>query len=351
MTMIISRETWGAKHNDGFYNRKVGRLDKWLHHSVTLQLAIDAALASEYREMRKLDDIGQSRFKGGISYTFVIFPSGRIYEGHSIGRVGAHTAGRNSISAGICLAGNYETNQVTAEQVASLAWLLNQGIDRGWWTEPKLDGGHRDTKSTACPGKNAYAKIPAINKLAKSGDVVPVAKPNPDKVVEQKSSAGKSIQQLASEVRAGKHGNGHANRQRSLGVDDATYAKIRAEVNKREGVKAPATPKPKTEAPKPAGKSVATMAAEVIAGKHGTGHANRQRSLGISAAKYAEVRAEVNRRTSGGSPARSKVKTVSQMATEVIQGKHGNGHAARQRSLGVSAATYAKVRAEVNKRI
>ncbi|MGZ2224942.1 hypothetical protein [Glutamicibacter nicotianae] len=58
MTMIVSRETWGAKHNDGFYSRKVGRLDKWLHHSVTLKLAIDAALASEYREMRNLDDIG-----------------------------------------------------------------------------------------------------------------------------------------------------------------------------------------------------------------------------------------------------------------------------------------------------
>src|SRR5690606_22705911 len=117
------------------------------------------------------------------------------------------------------------------------------------------------------------------------------------------------------------------NRQRSLGVDDATYAKIRAEVNKREGVKAPAPAKPK---PKPAGKSVATMAAEVIAGKHGTGHANRQRSLGISAAKYAEVRAEVNRRAGVKAPAKPKGKSVSQMAAEVIAGKHGNGHANRQ---------------------
>ncbi|WP_404285444.1 N-acetylmuramoyl-L-alanine amidase [Glutamicibacter arilaitensis] len=346
MPSIISRETWGAEHADGFYNRKVGRLDKWLHHSVTAHLAKAAALAQEYAEMRKLDDIGQSRFKGGISYTFVIFPSGRIYEGHSVGRVGAHTAGRNSISAGICLAGNYEANQITAEQIASLAWLLNEGIDEGWWTEPKLDGGHRDTKSTACPGKNAYAQIPAINKLAKSGDVVPVAKPKPEKVEEQKSSAGKSIQQLASEVRAGKHGNGHANRQRSLGVDDATYAKIRAEVNKRAGVKAPAAPKP----PAPKGKSVATMANEVIAGKHGNGHAKRQRSLGVDSDTYAKVRAEINRRAGVKAPAKPKGKSISQMATEVIAGKHGNGHANRQRSLGISAAKYAEVRAEVNRR-
>lgn len=288
MSSIISRETWGARHNDGFYNRKVGRLDKWLHHSVTVQLAIEAALEAEYREMRNLDDIGQSRFKGGISYTFVIFPSGRIYEGHSIGRVGAHTAGRNSISAGICLAGNYETNEVTAEQVAALAWLLNEGIKKGWWTEPKLDGGHRDTKATACPGKNAYAKIGEINKLAKSGNVVPVAKPKPEKVDEQKSSTGKSIQQMASEVRAGKHGNGHASRQKSLGVSAAVYAQVRAEVNKKAGVKSPA--------PKPKGKSVSQMASEVIQGKHGTGHDRRRKSLGVDVSTYAKVRAEVNRR-------------------------------------------------------
>ena len=291
MTAIISRETWGARHADGFYNRKVGRLDKWLHHSVTTQLAIAASTDAERREMRKLEDIGQSRFKGGISYTFVIFPSGRIYEGHSIGRVGAHTAGRNTISAGLCLAGNYETNEVTVEQVAALAWLLNHGITRGWWTENKLDGGHRDTKSTACPGKNAYAKIGAINAAAKGkpGTTPVASKPTTPKPTSSPvKPAGKSIQQMAAEVRAGKHGNGHDARQKSLGVDAATYAKVRAEVNKRAGVSAPAA--------KPAGKSIATMAAEVLAGRHGNGHANRQRSLGVNAATYAKVRAEVNKR-------------------------------------------------------
>ena len=44
-------------------------------------------------------------------------------------------------------------------------------------------------------------------------------------------------------------------------------------------------------------------------------------------------------------------KTISQMADEVIKGLHGNGHAKRQKSLGVDNATYQKVRAEVNKRL
>jgi len=44
-------------------------------------------------------------------------------------------------------------------------------------------------------------------------------------------------------------------------------------------------------------------------------------------------------------------KSISTMANEVIQGKHGNGHKTRQNSLGVDSATYKRVRAEVNKRL
>lgn len=115
-------------------------------------------------------------------------------------------------------------------------------------------------------------------------------------------------------------------------------------------VKPPATTNPQPSASKPAGKSVATMAAEVIAGKHGTGHDARRKSLGISAATYEKVRAEVNKRAGVKAPAVQKGKSVSQMATEVIAGKHGNGHAARQKSLGVSNAVYTQIRAAVNKR-
>ncbi len=95
-------------------------------------------------------------------------------------------------------------------------------------------------------------------------------------------------------------------------------------------------------------KSIATMAKEVIDGKHGNGHENRRKSLGISQSQYEKVRAEVNRLASGG---KSSSKSISQMATEVIQGKHGNGHENRRKSLGISQAEYNKVRAEVNKRL
>ena len=109
-------------------------------------------------------------------------------------------------------------------------------------------------------------------------------------------------------------------------------------------------PKTKTKIKPTSNKSVADMAAAVIAGKHGNGHAARQRSLGVTNAVYADVRSEVNRLAQGGAAA-TRARSISDMATEVIQGRHGNGHAARQRSLGVSNDTYKRVRALVNKRL
>ncbi|GIP61931.1 hypothetical protein J32TS6_04860 [Virgibacillus pantothenticus] len=105
---------------------------------------------------------------------------------------------------------------------------------------------------------------------------------------------------------------------------------------------------------KPSSKSISKMAEEVIAGKHGNGHDERRKSLGISQAEYNLVRDEVNSRLKGEreSPIPSiPRKSVNQMAQEVIDGKHGNGHANRRKSLGVDSSVYNKVKREVNRRL
>ena len=94
-------------------------------------------------------------------------------------------------------------------------------------------------------------------------------------------------------------------------------------------------------------KSINQMAQEVIAGKHGTGHANRRKSLGISQSEYNKVRAEVNR-LSGV----KKGLTVEQMANKIINDKNApTGHKARRKWLGIDNATYQKVRARVNQKL
>ncbi|RFA37022.1 hypothetical protein CAI16_02810 [Virgibacillus dokdonensis] len=114
--------------------------------------------------------------------------------------------------------------------------------------------------------------------------------------------ASKSISKMADEVIAGKHGNGHDARRKSLGITQAEYDKVRKEVNRRSGIKT---------ASKPKGKSIAKMAQEVIDGKHGNGHANRRKSLGVSSSVYNKVKKEVNRRLTGKSAVYSKPKSFS----------------------------------------
>lgn len=53
------------------------------------------------------------------------------------------------------------------------------------------------------------------------------------------STGKKSVNQMAKEVREGKHGTGHTNRRKSLGISEAEYAKVRAEVNRQEGLSTP----------------------------------------------------------------------------------------------------------------
>lgn len=96
--------------------------------------------------------------------------------------------------------------------------------------------------------------------------------------------AGKSDNQLADEVIAGKYGDGDA-RKRALGT---RYAAVQAIVNQRL-------------ADPLAGKTDAQLASEVIAGKYGDGE-NRKRALGN---RYNAVQAIVNQKLGGGHQSRT----------------------------------------------
>lgn len=182
MTTIHSRASWGARYRDGVGNRAVGRLEKYLHHGVTAHLPTTATVAQEQEQMRVLERIGQNRFRAGISYTFVIFPSGRIYQGASVHRISYHSGpGRNTRGAAICLAGNYDVNPLEDKALNAVVDLLKHGVARGWWTDPALTEAHRDFKGTACPGRFAYAKFKQINEAAR-GKITTAQTPAPKPV-------------------------------------------------------------------------------------------------------------------------------------------------------------------------
>ncbi len=164
---IIPRSEWKARHPNGAGPAPLPANGVRLHHSVTIAPDLIPPFTDDYAAVRLLEDIGHARFKRGISYTFPITPAGLIFEGHSVDRLGSHTGGRNSIERAIAFVGNYETDVPTAAQIDAAGWLLAHGYLSGWWKAAPLLGGHRDVKATACPGKNAYAAMDEIDRLAK----------------------------------------------------------------------------------------------------------------------------------------------------------------------------------------
>lgn len=162
MVDIVSRREWGARYENGFRAAPLPAREVWLHHSVT---APPAPGEAEMRAMRQLEAIGQSRFGGGVSYTWAVMPSGRVFEGHSPDRQGAHTKGRNSIARAIVLVGNYDVTRVSDDQVRAVIQLLEHAKRRGWIQTARLNGGHQQAPGaqTACPGRFGMAAIPVIN--------------------------------------------------------------------------------------------------------------------------------------------------------------------------------------------
>lgn len=167
MTVVIPRQTWAPRHPNGCATigtqewLNAGK-ELWLHHSVTNPPGPDATLEQDCAHMREFEAIGHNRYGCGISYTWVVMPSGRVFQGHDVDRQGTHTYGRNNRSRAICLAGNYHVNELPQRMHNAVARLLRE-------LGAILDGGHRDVFATACPGDHAYERIPSINQLASSG--------------------------------------------------------------------------------------------------------------------------------------------------------------------------------------
>lgn len=168
---IVSRSDWGARYARGFGPAPLPAQGVWLHHSDTASAGPGAPLAADVAGVQLLERIGQERFQGGISYTFVVTAAGRVFEGHGVDRRGAHTKGRNTADRAICLLGDYMTRAPSQAQLTAVVALLEHGREQGWWRKAALAGGHRDAPGaqTSCPGDAAYSFIDDINRAAAAG--------------------------------------------------------------------------------------------------------------------------------------------------------------------------------------
>lgn len=190
---IVSRAAWGAderlrKGTPAF--APTARLV--VHHTVTTNTDAEPAASMRGIQRQHVLTNGWS----DIGYNFVIDAGGRTYEGRHAraygsgevhdgedqlhrGVIGAHTEGYNTGAMGVALLGNFEygarpTAAAVDALVDLLAWKAHvHGIDpMASVTVKKAGGGetrtvgaiagHRDYKSTACPGKDFYAMLDEV---------------------------------------------------------------------------------------------------------------------------------------------------------------------------------------------
>jgi hypothetical protein len=130
---------------------------------------------------------------GDIGYNALVDKYGRIWEGRAGGLakpvVGAHAGGFNTYTFGVSMIGNYDVVPTTQPMIDSVAAIIGwklalHKIDAQGSTTLTSGGtdkypartavrlptifAHRDTKSTACPGRYGYAKMGEIRAKADS---------------------------------------------------------------------------------------------------------------------------------------------------------------------------------------
>lgn len=110
-----------------------------------------------------------SKGYGHLSYHYVIDNLGDVYQCVPETEVNYHAGNYpvNLKSIAVCLHGNFEVQEPTAKQLASLkrfiAWITTERPDLPLVVKSSVKG-HRDIKSTACPGKNVYKHLPNTKK-------------------------------------------------------------------------------------------------------------------------------------------------------------------------------------------
>jgi hypothetical protein len=174
---IISRAAWGADEGLMTWAPEYRVVRKFvIHHTATSNGDLDPA--ATVRAIYYYHAV--TRGWGDIGYNYLIDAQGRIYEGRKGGEgvVGGHAKQYAWGSIGISLIGDYDQVDVpTAMQsalVELMAWKGNlhfvDPTGHGYFIDQDLPNvmGHRDGAQTTCPGKYAYARLPAIREATRA---------------------------------------------------------------------------------------------------------------------------------------------------------------------------------------
>lgn len=166
----VSRVRWGAESPlMAKMNPMNGVSRLTIHHEGNPQPNYDASPAQVVGSLRKIQHTHFRTLNAGdIAYHFVIDRQGLIWQGRDLRWQGAHAKGNNEHNIGVMCLGNFNLQQPTAAQLGSLRQLCASLIT-GYRISPRNMYGHRELRSTACPGTNLMEKVSRIrNDLARA---------------------------------------------------------------------------------------------------------------------------------------------------------------------------------------
>lgn len=155
---VIPRSEWGAKASGG---NAIGRVSLVIiHHSWRPHLECDVGEKAEVDAVRGIERYHvQSNGWSAIGYNFLVAQSGRAFEGRGWGIAGAHTAGQNSKSVGICLLIDGDSHEPTKAAVEAVRDIIRQGVQQGRIAADFKIRGHHDFAAKSCPGTKVYPKL------------------------------------------------------------------------------------------------------------------------------------------------------------------------------------------------
>jgi hypothetical protein len=165
---LIGRSEWGAVHGAGapVPRRPVSRVV--VHHSKEPDIPAGTPLEEVHRRVGAIERFHvQTNGWHGIGYNFMVDQDGRAIEGRGWGRAGAHAgnAAVNQDSVGLCFLIDGEVHEPSEAAWTAAAELIREGVERGEIVENFRVTGHRDHRSTTCPGDAIYDQLDRLRHL------------------------------------------------------------------------------------------------------------------------------------------------------------------------------------------
>lgn len=164
---VYRRAYWGAgsvKTSDINYMNQINKIT--VHHTTVLPVYKNKSNAEIVKSIFNFHR--HNKGWADIGYHYLIGSDGTVYQGRQEKFQGAHAGSNNNkYNLGIALIGDFTQQRPTRQQLQTLEILISEKV-RAHNISPDHIYGHKDLKSTECPGLYLYQELQSIKRKLSS---------------------------------------------------------------------------------------------------------------------------------------------------------------------------------------